>query len=69
VKVRAVLDKGIRMATHSAVPFLLNAKVPVFIDEEHEIAHNKLILVDGATAVLPRRLVRSPLYQTRTIPM
>jgi phosphatidylserine/phosphatidylglycerophosphate/cardiolipin synthase-like enzyme len=36
---------------YSIADFLTNAGVPVFIDSEHAIAHNKPILIDGARVV------------------
>jgi phosphatidylserine/phosphatidylglycerophosphate/cardiolipin synthase-like enzyme len=51
VKVRAVLDKSNQTNDYTAATFLLNAQIPVFIDDQHEIAHNKVIVVDGATVV------------------
>jgi phosphatidylserine/phosphatidylglycerophosphate/cardiolipin synthase-like enzyme len=51
VKVRAVLDKSNKTNDYTAATFLLNAKIPVFIDDQHEIAHNKVIVVDSATVI------------------
>ena len=51
VAVRVVLDKSQRTARYSSATFLFNQGVPVFIDDGHAIAHNKVILIDGQTVV------------------
>ena len=51
VAVRVVLDKSQRGERYSSATFLKNHGVPVFIDDEHAIAHNKVILIDGATVI------------------
>ncbi|HWE02077.1 MAG TPA: phospholipase D family protein [Tepidisphaeraceae bacterium] len=51
VSVRVVLDKSQRTDHYSAATFLLNHGIPVYIDEEHAIAHNKIILIDGKTLI------------------
>ncbi|WP_428940584.1 phospholipase D family protein [Fontivita pretiosa] len=51
VKVTAILDASNRPAQYSAATFLFNAGVSVFIDANHAIAHNKIILIDGHTII------------------
>ncbi len=51
VKVRLVLDRSNRTARYSGATFMQNAGVPVLIDARHAIAHNKIILIDGATII------------------
>jgi phosphatidylserine/phosphatidylglycerophosphate/cardiolipin synthase-like enzyme len=51
VSVTAVLDASNRTAQYSAATFLFNAGVPVFIDPNHAIAHNKIMLIDGRTII------------------
>lgn len=51
VKVRVVLDKSQRTAKYTSATFLFNAGVPVWIDDRHAIAHNKVMLIDGRTIV------------------
>jgi phosphatidylserine/phosphatidylglycerophosphate/cardiolipin synthase-like enzyme len=46
VKVRVVLDKSQRTERYTSATYLHNQKVPVWIDSEHAIAHNKVILID-----------------------
>jgi phosphatidylserine/phosphatidylglycerophosphate/cardiolipin synthase-like enzyme len=50
VKVEAILDKSQRTARYSGATFLANAGIPVLIDEEPAIAHNKIIFIDGESA-------------------
>jgi phosphatidylserine/phosphatidylglycerophosphate/cardiolipin synthase-like enzyme len=47
VKVRVLLDRSNRSAKYSGATYVLNAKVPTWIDAKHAIAHNKILLIDG----------------------
>lgn len=49
VNVFVVLDKSQLTEKYSAATFLLHAKVPVRIDTQHAIMHNKYIIVDSET--------------------
>ncbi len=51
VKVRLILDRSNRTGKYSGATFMQNAGVPVLIDAKHSIAHNKIILIDGATLI------------------
>lgn len=51
VKVEAILDKSQRKATYTGATFLKNEGIPVWIDGKHAIAHNKVMIVDGATVI------------------
>jgi phosphatidylserine/phosphatidylglycerophosphate/cardiolipin synthase-like enzyme len=51
VRVRVVLDKSQRGERYSSATFLRNHGVPVWIDDGHAIAHNKVILIDGETVI------------------
>jgi len=46
-----ILDKGQRTANYSEADFLSRASAPTFIDAEHAIAHNKIILIDDAVVI------------------
>lgn len=48
VDVQVVLDRSVPTERGSALPELLAAGIPTWIDKAHRIAHNKVILVDGA---------------------
>lgn len=51
VKVEAILDKSQRTAKYTSATFLANARIPTFIDDKHAIAHNKIMIIDGATVI------------------
>ena len=51
VKILAVLDKSNQTDKYSAATFLENAGIPVLIDAEHAIAHNKVIVIDDSTVL------------------
>ena len=51
VKVRVILDKSQRTARYTSATYLFNQGVPVFIDDKHAIAHNKIMLIDGQTII------------------
>lgn len=44
-----VLDRSDKTAKGSMASILKNGNVPVYIDSKHQIAHNKVIVVDGKT--------------------
>jgi phosphatidylserine/phosphatidylglycerophosphate/cardiolipin synthase-like enzyme len=47
IDVRAVLDKSQKTERYSGADFLANSGVPVLIDSDHAIAHNKVMVIDG----------------------
>jgi len=49
VKVLAVLDKSNETDKYSAATFLVNAGIQTLIDDQHAIAHNKVMVIDSAT--------------------
>ena len=51
VAVYAVLDKSQESEQYSAADFLANNGIPTVIDSKHQIAHNKVILIDGRTLI------------------
>jgi len=51
VKVLAILDKSQLKEKYSAANFLANSGIPTYIDAEHQIAHNKIIIIDGETVI------------------
>jgi phosphatidylserine/phosphatidylglycerophosphate/cardiolipin synthase-like enzyme len=46
VQVQVILDKSQRSDKYSSTDFLSNRGVPVVIDANHAIAHNKIIVID-----------------------
>ena len=51
VDVVALLDDSNQTDKYSSATFLHNNGVPVLIDSEHAIAHNKVILIDADTVI------------------
>ena len=49
VTILAVLDKSNETQKYSAATFLINAGIQTLIDDQHAIAHNKVIVIDSAT--------------------
>src|SRR4030042_4735609 len=47
IKISAVLDKSNRGRKYSAATFLQNMGLPVYIDDKHAIAHNKIMIIDN----------------------
>jgi phosphatidylserine/phosphatidylglycerophosphate/cardiolipin synthase-like enzyme len=46
VKVDMILDKSNRTAKYSAADFTANSGIPTKIDAQHEISHNKVMIID-----------------------
>jgi phosphatidylserine/phosphatidylglycerophosphate/cardiolipin synthase-like enzyme len=51
VEVKVILDRSNRTAHYSAATFLDHAGIPVWIDAQHAIAHNKVMIIDGNTVL------------------
>lgn len=51
VRVEAVLDKSNVTGKYSGATFIANAGIPVWIDSQHQIAHNKIIIIDRQTLI------------------
>jgi len=51
VKVEVILDKSQRTDKYSPATFFYNAGIPVKIDAQHAIAHNKVMVIDGETLI------------------
>jgi phosphatidylserine/phosphatidylglycerophosphate/cardiolipin synthase-like enzyme len=51
VKVEVILDKSQRTQKYSSATFLRNVGIPVKIDSQHAIAHNKVMIIDGETVI------------------
>lgn len=49
VKVEIILDKSQRTEKYSSADFVAHAGIPTQIDAKHSIAHNKVMVIDGAT--------------------
>jgi phosphatidylserine/phosphatidylglycerophosphate/cardiolipin synthase-like enzyme len=51
VKIEVLIDKSQRTDRYSSATFLYNQGIPVKIDAQHAIAHNKIIIIDGETVI------------------
>ena len=51
VKVIAILDASNRTRNYSAADLLAHEGIETYIDSRHAIAHNKIIVIDGATVL------------------
>jgi phosphatidylserine/phosphatidylglycerophosphate/cardiolipin synthase-like enzyme len=51
MKVEVILDKSQRTDQYSSATFFVNAGIPVKIDAQHAIAHNKVMVIDGETVI------------------
>lgn len=51
VEVRVVLDKSQETEKYTSATFLANAGVPVRIDDDFAIAHNKIMILDDETVI------------------
>jgi len=51
VNIKVVLDKSNRTRGDSAAPLLKDMKIPVFIDDKHAIAHNKIMIIDNRVVI------------------
>jgi phosphatidylserine/phosphatidylglycerophosphate/cardiolipin synthase-like enzyme len=51
VHVETILDKSNKSQKYSAADFTFNMGIPTFIDAEHAIAHNKIMVLDKETMI------------------
>ena len=51
IDVRVILDKSQRTEKYSEADFLHNMGIRTWIDAQHAIAHNKVMVIDGATVI------------------
>lgn len=51
VEVRVILDKSQESEKYTSATFLANAGIPVKIDHDFAIAHNKIMIIDGINVV------------------
>jgi phosphatidylserine/phosphatidylglycerophosphate/cardiolipin synthase-like enzyme len=50
-KVEIILDKSNLTAQNTSGPYVTRAGIPVKIDSAHDIAHNKIMIIDGETVI------------------
>jgi phosphatidylserine/phosphatidylglycerophosphate/cardiolipin synthase-like enzyme len=51
VKLEVILDKSQRTQKYSSATFLFNVGIPVKIDAQHAITHNKVMIIEGETLI------------------
>ena len=51
VRVQVILDKSQETEKYTSATFLANAGVPVRIDDDFAIAHNKIMILDDETVI------------------
>jgi phosphatidylserine/phosphatidylglycerophosphate/cardiolipin synthase-like enzyme len=51
VKVQVILDRSQRTEKYSSADSVQHAGIPLWIDAQHAIAHNKVMVIDGATVI------------------
>ncbi len=51
IHIEIILDKSNRSQKYSAADFTFNMGIPTFIDAEHQIAHNKIMVIDKETVI------------------
>jgi len=51
VKIEVILDKSQKTDKYSSATFFYNSGIPVKIDAQHAIAHNKVMVIDGETVI------------------
>jgi phosphatidylserine/phosphatidylglycerophosphate/cardiolipin synthase-like enzyme len=51
IKVDVLLDKSQRKKHYRSTTLMANAGIPIFIDDEHSIAHNKVMIIDKETVI------------------
>lgn len=51
VRIEIVLDRSQRSAKYSSADFVAHAGIPTYIDAQHAIAHNKIMIIDRGTLI------------------
>ncbi|MDA8084064.1 MAG: phospholipase D family protein [Nitrospiraceae bacterium] len=51
ILVQVILDKSQRREKYTSADFVAHAGIPTYIDAEHAIAHNKIMIIDKETVV------------------
>jgi len=52
IHVEIILDKSNKSAKYSAGDFTAHMGIPTYIDAEHAIAHNKVMIIDRETVIM-----------------
>ena len=51
IHIEVILDRSQRSEKYSSADFIAHEGIPTFIDAEHAIAHNKVVVIDAATVI------------------
>jgi phosphatidylserine/phosphatidylglycerophosphate/cardiolipin synthase-like enzyme len=51
IRIEAVLDKSQRREKYTSADFVAHAGIQTYIDAQHAIAHNKIIIIDRSTLI------------------
>lgn len=51
IRIEAVLDKSQRSEKYSSADFISHAGILTYIDDNHAIAHNKIMIIDGQVLI------------------
>lgn len=51
VVIKVILDKSQRTANYSSADFLAHAGIVTLVDDQHAIAHNKVMIIDDTTVI------------------
>jgi len=51
IKIEVVLDKSQRREKYTSADFVAHAGIPTYIDDNHAIAHNKIMILDRSTLI------------------
>lgn len=51
IRVEAILDKSQSKDRYTSATFLSNSGIPVYIDSDHAIAHNKIMVIDREVVI------------------
>jgi phospholipase D len=51
VEVEVIADRGVPCERHSGVPMLVEAAIPVWIDQRVRLAHAKVMIIDDQTVI------------------
>jgi phosphatidylserine/phosphatidylglycerophosphate/cardiolipin synthase-like enzyme len=51
INVEVILDESNRTDAYSAADFISHAGIPTYIDAVHNIAHNKIMIIDNTTVI------------------
>jgi phosphatidylserine/phosphatidylglycerophosphate/cardiolipin synthase-like enzyme len=51
IKIEVVLDKSQKSEKYTSASFVADVGIPTYIDSKHQIAHNKIIVIDKTTVI------------------